>query len=247
MPDLLVVADSLAFHGPDRPYPADEARLWPNVAAHRLGGEVELVARAGWTARHAWAAITGDPRVWAALPRVDAVVLGVSGMDSLPSPLPTALRELIPVLRPPSLRRIVRAGYRRAQPVLAPALARLPGGGPATLPPRLTVQHLERCRAGVHALRPGLPVVAMLPSVHRAADYGSAHPHRSATEAAIRAWAAGVPAVSLLDVAPLVAAHVLGGRGNPDGMHWGWEAHRAVGDALAELLAGHPAASDTPS
>ncbi|MEV1291583.1 diglucosylglycerate octanoyltransferase [Pseudonocardia sp. NPDC049635] len=247
MPDLLVVADSLAFHGPDRPYPADEARLWPNVAAGHLGGGVELVARAGWTARHAWAAITGDPRVWAALPRVDAVVLGVSGMDSLPSPLPTALRELIPVLRPPSLRRLVRSGYRRAQPLLAPALARLPGGGPATLPPRLTVQYLERCRAGVHALRPELPVVAMLPSVHRAADYGLAHPHRAATEAAIRAWAAAAPAVSLLDVASLVAAHVLGGHGNPDGMHWGWAAHRDVGTALAAVVAGSPAGTGAPS
>ncbi|BBG03492.1 MULTISPECIES: diglucosylglycerate octanoyltransferase [Pseudonocardia] len=247
MPDLLVVADSLAFHGPDRPYPADEARLWPNVAADRLAGDAELVARAGWTARHAWAAITGDPRVWAALPRVDAVVLGVSGMDSLPSPLPTALRELIPVLRPPSLRNIVRSGYRRAQPVLAPALARLPGGGPATLPPRLTVQYLERCRAGVHALRPGLPVVAMLPSVHRAADYGLVHPHRAATETAIRTWAADAPAVSLLDVAPLVGTHVMGGHGNPDGMHWGWDAHRAVGEALAALLAGQRAATGTSS
>lgn len=235
MPDLLVLADSLAFHGPDRPCPADEPRLWPNVAATRLGGGVELVARAGWTARHAWAALTGDPRVWAALPRAGAVVLGVSGMDSLPSPLPTALRELIPVLRPEPVRRWVRAGYRRAQPVLAPALARLPGGGPATLPPRLTVAYLERCRAAVHALRPELPVVALLPSVHRAADYGLAHPHRAATERAVRGWAdrAGV---ALLDVPALVGGHVLAGQGNPDGLHWGWAGHRAVGEALAELL-----------
>ncbi|WFG42465.1 SGNH/GDSL hydrolase family protein [Pseudonocardia alni] len=140
MPDLLVVGDSLAFHGPERPCPADEPRLWPNIAAARLGGRAEIVARAGWTARHAWSAITGDPRVWAALPRVGAVVLGVSGMDSLPSPLPTALRELIPVLRPAPLRHAARSAYRRAQPRLAPALARLPGGDrrpcrPASPPP----------------------------------------------------------------------------------------------------------------
>nr|WP_222132175.1 diglucosylglycerate octanoyltransferase [Pseudonocardia sp. C8] len=233
---MLVLGDSLAFHGPERPCPADEPRLWPNVAAARLGGTTELVARAGWTARHAWSALTGDPRVWAALPRVDAVVLGVSGMDTLPSPLPTALRELIPVLRPAPLRRAVRAGYRRAQPVLSKAQARLPGGGPATLPSRLTVAYLEQCRAGIHALRPGLPVVALLPSVHRAADYGFAHPHRAATDAAIRAWAAAAADVVLLDVPALVAGHVLGGHGNPDGMHWGWAGHRTVGDALAERL-----------
>ncbi|ANY05419.1 diglucosylglycerate octanoyltransferase [Pseudonocardia sp. HH130630-07] len=236
MPDLLVVADSLAFHGPERPYPADEPRLWPNVAAARLGGSVELVARAGWTARHAWAAVSGDPRVWAALPRAGALVLGVSGMDALPSPLPTALRELIPVLRPAPLRHAVRSAYRRAQPRLAPALARLPGGGPATLPSRLTVAYLERCRAAVHAIRPGLPVVALLPSVHRAADYGFAHPHRAATEAAVRSWAAAAPDVSVLDVPRLVGAHVLGGHGNPDGMHWGWAGHRLVGEALAAQL-----------
>ncbi|SFO34669.1 GDSL-like Lipase/Acylhydrolase family protein [Pseudonocardia ammonioxydans] len=243
MPELLVVGDSLAFHGPDRAYPADEPRIWPNLAADRLGGTAELVARAGWTARHAWSAISGDPRVWAALPRVDAVVLGVSGMDSLPSPLPTALRELIPVLRPVPLRRAVRSGYRRAQPVLSRTLARIPGGGPATLPARLTASYLEQCRAGIHALRPGLPVVTLLPSVHRAADYGLAHPHRAATDAAIREWAAGAPAVSVLDVAALVGGHVLGGHGNPDGMHWGWEGHRAVGAALAELLARRPVRS----
>ncbi|WP_226367379.1 hypothetical protein [Pseudonocardia sp. ICBG162] len=53
--------------------------------------------------------------MWAALPRVGAVVLGVSGRNSLPSPLPTALRELIPVLRPP------RCATRPAAPTGAPS------------------------------------------------------------------------------------------------------------------------------
>ncbi|HKQ42946.1 MAG TPA: SGNH/GDSL hydrolase family protein, partial [Pseudonocardia sp.] len=43
-PTLLVLADSLAFHGPERAEPADEPRLWPNVAAAALGGRAELVA-----------------------------------------------------------------------------------------------------------------------------------------------------------------------------------------------------------
>lgn len=34
----------------------------------------------------------------------------------------------------------------------------------------------------------------------------------------------------------LVGEHVLGGHGNPDGMHWGFAGHRAVGHALAELV-----------
>jgi hypothetical protein len=176
-PLLLVLGDSLAFHGPDRAEPADDPRLWPNVAAARLGGRAELVAGIGWTARHAWHAITHDPRVWTLFPHVDALVLAVGGMDTLPSPLPTALRELIPALRPDPLRRAVRSGYRRAQPHLARAFAAaVPGGGPVALPPHLTVRYLELCRGAVLTIRPGVPVVAVLPPVHRADAYGGVHP-----------------------------------------------------------------------
>ena len=235
-PVLLVLADSLAFHGPERPEPADEPRLWPNVAAAVLGGRAEIAAGTGWTARHAWHALISDPRLWAALPAADALVLGVGGMDTLPSPLPTALRELIPVLRPDALRRTVRSAYLRAQPGLARTFAAvLPGGGPVALPPRLTVQYLERCRSAVLAVRPELPVVAVLPPPHRADCYASVHPGREAAERATRAWASAT-GVALLDLPALVADHVLGGHGNPDGMHWGWPGHAAVGAACANLL-----------
>jgi hypothetical protein len=231
---LLVLADSLAFHGPERAQPADDPRLWPNIAAAALGARTELLAGAGWTARHAWHALTHDPRAWAAVPHARALVLGVGGMDALPSPLPTAVRELIPVLRPEPLRAAVRAGYLRAQPRLARTLARL-GGGPVALPPRLTVAYLERCRAAVTALRPGIPVVAALPAPHRAAIYGGVHPGRAAAERATRRWATET-GVRVLDVPALVGDHVRGGHGNPDGMHWGWTAHTAVGAAVAELI-----------
>jgi hypothetical protein len=42
--------------------------------------------------------------------------------------------------------------------------------------------------------------------------------------------------VATLDLPALIGDHVLGGRGNPDGMHLGWAGHRRVGTALAELL-----------
>jgi diglucosylglycerate octanoyltransferase len=157
-------------------------------------------------------------------------------MDTLPSPLPTALRELIPVLRPDGLRRAVRAGYRRAQPGLSRAFATLlRGGGPVALPPHLPVRHLELCRKAVLAIRPGIPVVAALPPVHRAADYGAVHAGRPAAERATRRWA-GAQGVALLDLRALVGEHVLAGHGNPDGMHWGWPAHAAVGEACADVL-----------
>jgi len=50
---LLVLADSLAFHGPSRAEPANEPRLWHNVAAAALGGHAELLAGYGWTDRPA--------------------------------------------------------------------------------------------------------------------------------------------------------------------------------------------------
>lgn len=138
-PRLLVFGDSLSFHGPDRGYPADDERLWPNVAARSLGGVADLVARAGWTARDAWWAMIGDPRVWAELHRADVVVLAVGSMDTVPSPLPTYLRTGLRYLRPDSLRRAARRTYLAAQPVLSVALR----GRPSALPPRLTVRYLD--------------------------------------------------------------------------------------------------------
>jgi hypothetical protein len=83
----------------------------------------------------------------------------------------------------------------------------------------------------------------VLPPVHRAASYGLVHTGRAQAVRAIRTWGerSGVP---LLDLAELVGEHVLSGRGNPDGIHWGWEGHEQVGKALADLagplLAGKP-------
>lgn len=230
-PRVLVLGDSLSFHGPDGGYAADEPRLWPNVTAERLGGSADLVAGIGWTARDAWWSLTGDPRVWAELHRVDAVVLAVGSMDTLPSPLPTYLRSGLRYLRPPVLRRAVRGAYLAAQPRLSVLLR----GRPAVLPTRLTVHYLRRAVAALRTLRPELPIVAWLPSVHRAASYGYVHTVRSHTEAAVAAWAREV-AVPLLDVPAVVGLHVLGGHGNPDGMHWGWAGHAVVGAAMAELL-----------
>ncbi|MFI7674254.1 diglucosylglycerate octanoyltransferase [Actinophytocola sp. NPDC049390] len=229
MTTLLVFGDSLSFHGPDGAYPADDERLWPNRAAAALNGQAELFARPGWTARDAFWALTSDPKVWAQLPKADVLVLAVGSMDTLPSPLPTYLREGLRYLRPDPLRRWARDRYVAAQPWLARAFR----GRPVALPPALTVRYLDRVLGSIRALRPDLPAVGVLPPVHKSSSYGFVHTGRVTGAAAIQAWgdAAGVP---LLDLASLVGEHVLGGRGNPDGMHWGWEAHERVGEALAD-------------
>lgn len=232
---LLVLADSLAFHGPQRAEPASDPRLWPNVAAAAMGGAAELFAGFGWTARDAWWALTGDPRLWAELPAADALVLGVGSMDTLPSPLPTYLRVGLRYLRPHPVRRRVRAAYQRLQPAMAKVLGVLAGGRPTVLPPHLTVDYLERCRRAVHGIRPGLPVIAVLPAPHRAASYGFVHSGRTRTAAAIGAWAAAV-GVPVVDLTALVTPYLDAADGNPDGMHWGWAAHDAVGRAVAAAV-----------
>lgn len=232
-PRLLVFGDSLSFHGPTGPCAADEPRLWPNVAAAALGGRADLVAGLGWTARDAWWSLIGDPRVWADLHHVDAVVLAVGSMDTLPSPLPTYLRQGLRYLRPDPLRRLARNAYLAAQPRLAVALR----GRPAVLPAKLTVHYLDTAVEALRILRPSLPVIGILPSVHRAPAYAGVHTARAGAAAAIAAWGARAE-VPLLDLAAVVGEHVLGGKGNPDGMHWGWDGHAEVGGAMAALLTG---------
>ncbi|GAA3858151.1 GDSL-type esterase/lipase family protein [Saccharothrix violaceirubra] len=238
---LLVLGDSLTFHGPDGPLPADDPRLWPNVAAARLGGRAELAAGIGWTARDAWWSLTGDPRVWSWLPGVDVLVLAVGHMDTLPSPLPTYLRQGVRHLRPDAVRRWVRKAYQAAQPVMSrwtPWVA---------LPPSSTVRYLDSCVRAVRALKPGMRVVGMTPSVHCAPSYGFVHTGRPAGERAVRAWASGAD-VPLLDLPAVVGDHVRSRRGNPDGMHWGWEGHELVGTRMADLIGsvavGHSTSSE---
>ena len=106
---LFVVADSLAFHGPERIEQPTDDRLYPMVCARELGAEVDLVAREGWTARDAWWALTKDPMAYGVyLPRADYVVIGVGGMDQLPASIPTWLRDSLPYVRPGGLRRRLR-------------------------------------------------------------------------------------------------------------------------------------------
>ena len=231
MPRLLVFGDSLSFHGPDGPCAADDPRLWLNVAASALGGTADLVAGFGWTARDAWWSLIGDPRVWADLHHVDAIVLGVGSMDTLPSPLPTYLRTGLRYLRPERLRRVARKAYLAAQPRLAVALR----GRPVVLPAKLTVHYLDTAVRALRILRPELPIVGMLPSVHRADSYGRVHTARDGAAAAMTEWSKRVH-VPLLDLPAVVGEHVLSGRGNADGMHWGWEGHAVVGKAMAEML-----------
>lgn len=230
---VLVVADSLAFHGPERAELLTEPRLYPNVMARLLDVRVDVVARRGWTARDAWWALTKDPLVYSVfLPRASAVVLAVGGMDYLPAVLPTYLRQGIAYLRPPWLRRVVRAAYRATQPVGA----RLTGGRWRTLPQRLTDEYLSRCVHGIRTFHPATPVIGVLPPPHDAPFYGRVTAGHAPAVAAARAWG-GREGVPMVDLPAIVAPHLRTGSLNPDGMHWSWPVHAQVGAALAEQIA----------
>jgi len=229
---ILLLADSLAYHGPDRPELLTEPRLFPNVLADALDAQADVVAQVGWTARHAWRALTRDPRVYSLLvPAADAVVLAVGGMDYLPTALPTHLREGIAFLRPPPVRRAVRQVYVAAQP----RAARWTRGRIRAMPQRLTDAYLAKCVAALRTVRPGLPIIGILPPRHRAAAFAfELRGHESAWRAA-RAWGQ-LHHVPMADLARVVQPHLDAGRANADGLHFGWESHRDVGLELARVL-----------
>lgn len=228
-PTLLIFADSLSYYGPTGGLPADDPRIWPNIVASQLGWDMELIGRIGWTSRDVWWAATQDPRSWAALPKAGAVIFATSGMDSLPSVWPTAVRELIRYVRPPRVRGWVRDGYGWLQPRLSP-VAR------AALPPKLTAYYLEKTRGAIDFNRPGIPIVASLPSVHIADTYGRAHQGREGTVAAITEWAQRQN-IPLVDLKAAVGEQVMSGRANPDGIHWNFEAHQGVAELMLKALA----------
>ncbi len=87
------------------------------------------------------------------------------------------------------------------------------------------------------------PLCAVLPAVHRGAYYAGSMRHHPQVRAVTKALAAqrGVP---LVDLAALERPFL--DRLNPDGLHWPFELHTVVADAMAAVLLaqlGHPSPS----
>jgi len=232
-----VLADSLAFHGPEQTESPLHPKLYPQVCATALAGDgeevgVDLVARQGWTARDAWWALTKDPMAFGVyVHRADWLVIGVGGMDHLPAAVPTWARDSIPYIRPGALRRVARRAYRTA----SPGIIRLTGGWMRQLPQSATDRYLSRIIEAVRHWRPGIPIALVGPSSHAAPTYPSQRHHERAV-AAGRSWARA-HGVAFVDVDEWVLPSLVAGTGNPDGMHWAWRVHEGVGQALARALA----------
>jgi hypothetical protein len=236
---ILVLSDSLAFHGPTSGELTTEPRLWPNVLAQVLTyagrpAAATIFGRRGWTARDVWFALTRDPHVYSVLlPQADVVILAVGGMDYLPTILPTHLREGIRLLRPQPVRRIITTAFRLAQPYGS----RLTGGRWRTLPQPLTDHYLTRCVEGIRHFHPHTRVVGAVPPSHTADSYGRVtRGHRGAIDAAVD-WGEQHD-VELLRFDEWVQPFIGTAGMNPDGMHWGWDCHAEVGLRTAQMLAG---------
>lgn len=106
---------------------------------------------------------------------------------------------------------------------------------PVALPPRVSVDYLETIRESLAYMRPDLPVIATLPSVHRSEQYRGVHRGRPAAAWAINRWASE-KSVPLVDLGEAVHADIHSGDANPDGIHWGWNGHSEVAAAVAEAV-----------
>ena len=98
--------------------------------------------------------------------------------------------------------------------------------------------------AATSGLRSPSPLVAHFGTVNLVVDVASAAVNGTTTgasgghEPAVsegRQWCRDVD-VACIDLDPIVGPHLVAGRNNPDGLHWGWQAHREIGDALGEAL-----------
>ena len=98
------------------------------------------------------------------------------------------------------------------------------------LPPAATSHYLGRMVAGIRHFRPDVPIVRLLPAPHDSPQYPATGGHEPAVSEG-RQWCRDVD-VACIDLDPIVGPHLVAGRNNPDGLHWGWQAHREIGDAL---------------
>ena len=229
---VLVIGDSLAFHGPEQGELLTHPGLFPNVLGRLLGTEVDTVARLGWTARDAWWALTRDPYVYSVLlPRADVVVLAVGGMDHLPAAVPAYLRHGLDYIRPGGVRRAVKRAFHHAHPYVVRATR----GRLRTLPQHVTLHYLTRCVEAIRAVHPGTAVVGIVPPPFDAWYYGNVIRTHPPAVAAHKAWGARMD-VPLADLDAVIAPHLAAGTLNSDGMHWSWPAHEDVAKAVADAI-----------
>ena len=175
LPRLVVLADSLAFHGPEGPVPLADPRLYPNQAGAALEAatgaawDVQVWARAGYGLRETWLGLQKDVHLQQQLViGADAVVLGTGTMDQASVAVPRWVVLSLAYLRPPRLRRRVRNAIDRWHP----AATRLTRGRWRYTPPSVVAHGFAKSVDALRLFAPQAALVCVLPAVHRAAYYG---------------------------------------------------------------------------
>ncbi|MBX7161658.1 MAG: hypothetical protein K1X95_15325 [Acidimicrobiia bacterium] len=228
---ILVLGDSLCFHGPDARLRTDDSRMFPNVMARRLEeltgnpAEALVVARSGWNTRDLWELVTKDVALQEReLPRADVVVLHGVGADALPVGVPTWAKDLIPRVPDAGMRKRLRRLYADHHG----RLVRLTGGRMRMVPRSVTLDLWPRLVDMVRFYSDGAVVVACGCPPTSGLLHGRIDPHSAAGTADIRRMAADkhAPFVDPQDLCDVSAY-------NPDGIHWDYESHVRVGNALA--------------
>lgn len=235
---LVVLGDSLSFHGPEGPVPLRDPRVYPNVLGESLGQStgrewaVDVWARAGWGVRELWLALQKDVHLQQQLlMHADAVVIGMGSADQLSIAVPRWVMMSLPYLRPTALRREVRRRIDRWHP----AMTRLTGGRFPFTPPGVITHCWGKSVDAVRLFAgPDTPLVAVLPADHATTYYGGLRTHHDRTHALFTdlTEARGVAAVDLASFTRDRLAEL-----NVDGAHWSWGIHADVGRAMAVRLA----------
>lgn len=233
---LVVVADSTAFTGPTGPLLPDDPSLYPRVAAAAIedatGRAVALnvLAHPGAGVRGTYYDVTKNRHtMFEMLMRADAVVLGIGSFDHAPVGVPPLFEAMVPFVMPRSARRVVRRVLRGAHPIgarlTASRLTRVPAAEFARLYDRILFE--------VRALSWGAPGVAIGPTSHRSAYYGHRHPQHAA-RSRMQADLAREHGYAVVESWPHVEPWIE--KLNPDGIHWPFESHAAIGAAVAAAL-----------
>jgi diglucosylglycerate octanoyltransferase len=233
---LVVIADSLSFHGPDGPLPLSDDRLYPQVARAQLAAAtghewtVDVIARAGWCMRDVWLALQKDVHLQQqVLIGADAVVMAVGSSDALTVGVPRVATLALSYLRPTRLRRRVRRALDDAHPTLI----RLTGERLRWTPSSVYRHCWRKSIEGLRLFTGDAPLCAIVPCPHDGPYYARSLRHLDAAIAETVALAADL-AVPLVDLPALITPHLH--RLNVDGLHWPFEAHADVGVAMAETL-----------
>jgi hypothetical protein len=234
---LVVLGDSLTFHGPCGPLLLNDERLYPNRVAEHLAARTDTpwtavtVARAGWCLRDIWLALRKDVHLQQqVLVGADAVVLAVGSSDPLPVGLPRGLLVTLPYVRPTRVRRALRRAIDRAHP----GLVALTGARLRYTPLPVYEHAWRKSAAALRLFAPAAALCAVLPGVHVGPYYGGSNRHRDlyAARTQVLAREAGI---GLVDLGALTRPWL--GALNPDGLHWPFELHADVAAAMADVLA----------